>query len=291
MTVDLEGAREKLERARHHFDVLRAQVEPFEEGDAHRFSYEVDVDAGVYTFYVHDLRAPDPSWGLMVGDCLHNARTALDYLAVRLYALGTAQDPSEISGISFPLAETPEGFQSSPTVASFKKELGLRGYLARIEEMQPFHAGNPSIWGYGGPWPVVPLLPAALNRLSSLDNIDKHRVIHVAWVGVAALRGVPMSPPASFKAMGGGTRLEPLEEDAEVGTLTFGPPLPDKWEPSQMEMKRHFPLEVAIDEPTPAKGLLETLEVCLWGVEAALGLFKPVFAECLPPRPVTDTLG
>ncbi|HET7510794.1 MAG TPA: hypothetical protein VFJ65_11175 [Solirubrobacterales bacterium] len=288
--IDLTDAREKLKRARHHFDVLRAQVEPFEKSDSHRFSFEVDADTGIYTFYIHDLGVPDPDWGLITGDCLHNARTALDYLAVRLYALGTGTDPSDVSGISFPIAESPDRFQSNPSVAGFKNELGLSGYLARIEEMQPFNAGNPSIWGFDE-WPINPGLPAALNRLSRLDNIDKHRVIHVVWIGVAPLHGVPMRPPASFKALGGGTRLEPLEDDAEVGTLSFEGPLPGEWNPSQMEMQRHFPLEVAFDEPSPANALLETLWFCLWGVEAALGLFDPVFAAHQPPRPVTDTLG
>src|SRR5437588_11697463 len=77
----LEASFEKLRWAKQHLATLRREIEPFEQRDTHSVRYEVDLDQGKYTFYVSGLEEPDnANWGLMVGDCLHNARTALDYL-------------------------------------------------------------------------------------------------------------------------------------------------------------------------------------------------------------------
>lgn len=55
-------------------------------------------------------------------------------------------------------------------------------------------------------------------------------------------------------------------------------------------MKSYFPLEVAFDEPLPTKAVLEVVPLCLWGVQAVLNIFDPVFTHGRPPLPVTDTL-
>jgi hypothetical protein len=60
--------------------------------------------------------------------------------------------------------------------ARFGKEPGFSGYLTTIERLQPFNNSNPSIWGYDARTGQVrsATLPTALDRLSRLDNIDKH---------------------------------------------------------------------------------------------------------------------
>jgi hypothetical protein len=52
-------------------------------------------------------------------------------------------------------------------------------------------------------------------------------------------------------------------------------------------MKRWFPLEIAFGEPSLFDGVLEVLSLCLWGVEAVLTIFNPVFEDGQPPLPVT----
>src|SRR3954452_21619359 len=107
----LDDAFDKLRWAEHHLETLRSEIEPFEQRDAHTISFEVDADAGKYTFYIHDLEEPESGdWGLIVGDCLHNARTALDYLMVRLFSLVTDDDPRLIENVQFPITDDPEGF-------------------------------------------------------------------------------------------------------------------------------------------------------------------------------------
>src|SRR5665213_4058059 len=112
MPVTPNDAWDKIRWAKHHFETLRRQIEPFEKRDSHTFSYEVNPDEGKYTFYVHGLEVVDPDWGLIIGDCLHNARTALDYLIVRLVGYVTGEDPKEIRTVSFPIFDEESDFSS-----------------------------------------------------------------------------------------------------------------------------------------------------------------------------------
>jgi hypothetical protein len=169
---ELSDAYDKLRWARNHYETLRGQIQPFEQRDSHTITCEVDPDAGEYVFYVHSLEPPDPDWGLWIGDCLHNARTALDYLMVRLVALVRGIPPRDVEDIQFPIYDDPQKFASR--MGGLKKEPLFSGYLTRIEELQPFHQGNPSIWGLNGNLPLLHALPTALQRLSLLDNVDKH---------------------------------------------------------------------------------------------------------------------
>lgn len=289
-TPSLDDAFDKLRWARKHFEVLRPQIEAFEQRDAHSVSVELDAGASEYVFYVRGLEPPDPDWGLQIGDCLHNARTALDYLMVRLYALVTGEEPRDIERIHFPIYDNPGRFTGAVTEP--RKHPSFSGYLARIEELQPFNEGNPSVWGldeHGLPRHAS--LPVALHRLSSLDNIDKHRVIHAAWVGAAWGKGGRLELPSDFKFILSSVSAEPLRNNAEIGRYRFEPPLPHEWHPDEMDMKRCFPIEVAFDEPLPVKGVLEVLPFCLWGVDAVLALFGPVFSHGAPPLPVTAIPG
>src|SRR5262249_48112044 len=119
------------------------------------------------------------------------------------------------------------------------------------------------------------LIPTALARLSRLDNIDKHRVIHAVWAGVQFNLFDPFpGMPADFEKRMGAIPGEALENDAEIGEVWFVTPLPHQWEPSQRERKSYFRVQVALDQPPPFRGVLEVVPFCLGGVEAVLRLLS-----------------
>jgi hypothetical protein len=291
--VTLDDAWDKLRWAKHHFEILRPQIESFEQRDSHTFSYEVDPQEGQYTFYVHGLEPVDPDWGLIIGDCLHNARTALDYLMVRLEAWVTGTDPADLHTIGFPIIEDPQDFASK--VGKLKKDPALGPYITRIEELQPFNNGHPAIWGtvrYGDTQTTkLRLLPGALQRLSILDNLDKHRVVHAAWLGGVFHAHPFPGVPDDFVSQGANHGMGPFEDGAEVGSLRFKTPLPREWQPSQVDMQRHFRLQVSFAKPLAVNGVLEVLPFCLWGAETVLRLFDPVFSHGQPPLPAVAALG
>lgn len=291
MPLTLDDATDKLRWSKHHFEVLRSQIEPFEQRDTHNIRVEVDPDAGKYEFYVTGLEVPDPDWGLMIGDCLHNARTALDYVMVRLWALVTGQDPKDVAYVQFPIYDDPKKFASA--TGECRKELAFSGYLATIEALQPFNAFNPSIWGFGvtpsGQFKTPASLPGSLDRLSSLDNIDKHRVVHATWLGTKfdAWLSADKDAPETFEPIGGSTYTHLLEDGAKIGDYTFKAPLPGEWRPTEMQMKGYFPIQVAFPDPSSVKGVLEILPWCISGAEAVIEIFRPVFEDGAPPLPAT----
>ena len=286
--TDLNDAFDKLGWARQHFEALQREIKPFEESDKHHITVDINADAGEYVFYVHDLEDPKSHWGLLIGDCLHNARTALDYLMVRLDALVTRRDPADIGDIAFPITRSAKLFSGAKGIANARQNLAFSGYLTRIEELQPYNIGNVSIWGARDGSPLIHALPTALQRLSALDNIDKHRVVHATWGRVDFLESIDavIAFPPGFVSLPSVWNGAALENGAEIGQWRFVPPLPSEWTPTQMDMKRSFPLHVAIGDDS-FYGVLDVLDLCLWGVEATLQHFAPVFDGLQPPLPVT----
>lgn len=287
--VSVAGAWAKLRRAREHFDVVRSKVEPVDRGDTYRIILDIDPDTGEYVFRVRDLEPLDPDWGLIIGDCLHNARSTLDHLMVSLFALATAQEPASIERIQFPICSEPGGFTRA--TGKLRKHPGFSGYLTRIEELQTFNLDNPSIWGrnqFG--LPMQSGVSSALEKLSRLDNMDKHRIVHPVWLGHAVVGHERIDFPEEFSIEHEESSGEVLENDAEIGRWRFATPLPYEWYPSEVEVKRHFRLEVSLSELPLFKGVLEVLPFCLWGTACVLRLFDPVFRSNEPPLSVTATL-
>jgi hypothetical protein len=286
----LEDSQLKLEWANSIYVALRAEIEAVEQQRSHRFTTEVDPDMGEYSFYVHDLPALGATWGLRIGDCVHNARCALDYLMVGLVALGTGKDPREVEDVQFPIYKERNRFNGA--TGELKKNQILAGWLSRVEELQPYNAGNPSIWGWsedGLGDEHMPPLPYGLDRLTMLDNIDKHRCILRPYVG-PKLWGSSLDAPAGFKPIGSGKPMEPLKEGALICRARYEIPLPHAWQPTQEDLMRNHPIQVSFDEPSLDKSVIRILAYCLWAAEATLKIFEPVFRRRQPPLLVTASL-
>jgi hypothetical protein len=287
--LSLDDAWAKLRWAEEHYEVLRSEIEPFQQRDDHRITVDVDTDTGEYVFHVHDLPRVDDDWGLRIGDCIHNARTALDYLMVRLIAYKTGRDPMAIDErvAQFPAYTDADAFYKQFTVETVVKgKMLLSGHHTCIQHLQPFNAGDPSVWGVAGR--LRSPLPVGLRRLSDLDNVDKHRAVLTSWLGGTFESGSPRCEmPTGYRFVAGNGSFAPLENDAEIGRWRFATPLPSEWQPTQMDMKRSFPLEVSVGDPLPFKAVLEVLPLCLWTTRAILTIFQPVFSHGGPSLPVT----
>jgi hypothetical protein len=107
------------------------------------------------------LRVPNPPpverWSLLLGEYLHDARSALDALTWELANL-TGQEIARPNNVQFPLELTPGDFR--------KAELGPLAtipadYIGRMRQLQPFTTDVPK--GH------------ALSWLRHLNNHDKHR--------------------------------------------------------------------------------------------------------------------
>lgn len=87
----------KLKRAAHFADELRQAIHDYRFSDAFYVEQSADQRQGTIDFTLR-VRTPPPldEWSLLLGDCVHNLRSALDHLAWQL-------DSKPDSGTAFPI--------------------------------------------------------------------------------------------------------------------------------------------------------------------------------------------
>lgn len=201
--MELKGPRAKLEWSIRQLEALDQECSAHLEARPFRLVPEFDQNSGSHVIRFRGQSDwPTLRWGLMVGDVIHNARSALDQavwlIACRSTAIEQLWKPDVGWRISFPITSKP---------ADFKKHK-VMSYLAEdakktLEPLQPYNKGD---------------IPGALERLDRLWNIDKHRVIHSTTVQLDL---------SKIKFRPGAIRIEDLAEDPETIWHPLPNPIPD----------------------------------------------------------------
>lgn len=169
MSDPLPGYRLKLNRAQEHFDALHAAIDAVVAASPDELITKLDSQANEHVFGINGGLDPLPSvFPLIIGDCLHNLRSSLDYLVYELSGR-PAGEPSRQT--AFPICDSPHayfGTRGNPNRAASRKVSQVdSAAAAAIERLQPYNRedGNP----HGDP----------LWLLSELSNEDKHRTLPV----------------------------------------------------------------------------------------------------------------
>jgi hypothetical protein len=167
MADRLDGAREKVRRAQAHLYEIEVTINAFFNTAYESTVFEDDPETGEKFFVLHELRRPDPSVALLIGDFLNNARSALDHTAFQLVkhpiAPGGRRCPD--NRIAFPICDDPAIFESSKG----RIRGTAPGVEAVVESLQPYPQRTSP----------VTFQPSYLALLRDLNDWDKHRLIHV----------------------------------------------------------------------------------------------------------------
>ncbi len=132
----------KLDRASHHLDSFEAKVREWRERHTHRYESHFDRESGKQFVYI---RFPEPvpaEFRLIIGDCLHNLRSALDNLAyelaVRHHGSSPLPDPFD-RWSEFPIFGDREW-----TVRERRNKIGCIHPRAQaiIKRLQPYTRGD-----------------------------------------------------------------------------------------------------------------------------------------------------
>jgi hypothetical protein len=248
----------KLDRALHHLNSLQAEVQGWLTGNPYRLVKEFDAQRGEHVVRVEILDEPPATFGLIVGDCLHNLRSALDNL---VYELAVAHS-------GFPLSKSIEGDSAFPILknqdafASKGKRM-IRGIHPAaqtiIEQLQPYQRRQ------GFTFDDVTVNP--LSMLNELSRIDKHRLPHLmlfggggggftedVWARMASVTLGQFGPIESGTEM---IRYRTLDAEDEVD-VDFG-----------------FPFTIAFEQGPPGYGQLVT--------PILAGLRGYIIDEVVPP--------
>ena len=181
MDHPLDGCRAKLDRASQHFDAIGAD---FEELTAANVSpvelvsgHVIDDQFGPMNVVrcgriLHELKM---EWGIIVGDAMHNIRSALDHLVCRLIDL----DGGQITRYTaFPIWDT-DPRPDRRQIARFERTIEGIGdvHKTAIRRLQPYrNPGSPE--------------SAMLIALAALNNLDKHQVILPRYVVFSSVEDI-----------------------------------------------------------------------------------------------------
>jgi hypothetical protein len=149
----LEGAVAKIERARHHIDCFHRVWEDSLRDHPYELTCEIYAEGREHVYKLNRPPTIDARLPLIVGDAIHNLRTALDHIAHELVRLNNGE----------PTRRTAYPIKPRQRVSG-----GIAPEAGRvINEVRGLDNGGMAQW---------------LTILAELDNIDKHRYLHVVAV-------------------------------------------------------------------------------------------------------------
>jgi hypothetical protein len=271
----------KLRRADMHLRFLYDSIQEFLETHPYDVEAELDFDTGEVVMYGKVVRDPSRAettrWGVVIGDIVHNLRSALDHM-IWVLSLDASTPPppppdpipnsSPWHSVAFPVIVNLADW----TLSEMKKIAGVRPDLrARIEALQPFNTG-----------PSTPR-EEPLAVLHQLWQVDKHRHLHLTncFVGVKDIvhrKPFPSAPDIAFQVTWK-RDVGPFKDGAPIarakpipipgGVIAVSLPM--------MHMEPHLAFDVAFDQGPPAYGgrVMESLERLYNTVSAILIDFQP----------------
>lgn len=190
-TASLSEPRAKLTWARHHLEALNQATQTILKSYRDNIVSEFDDNTGEEVWIFHGkVEAIPVEISLLIGDCLYNLRSALDYLVWQL-VLAEGNTPTRAN--AFPIGETEKWLKSAGR--TYLRGVGATAQT-RIARLKPYKGGDDLLYA-----------------LHSLMNIDKHRHLHVTIVSLLYAMYVvddenPIKPTS--------VNLGPVKEGAEL---------------------------------------------------------------------------
>lgn len=161
MFLPFEAARTKLSRAGFHIDDLENQIQVFFARENAYVAFEMAEDytraTGFETSaFVYRQKTPiPPVWSAIVGDAIHNMRSALDLIASDLHGV-TGGRPEDTAHVYYPFCKDQSALHQ--TIRSRRLSGIGRDFIKFIEQTAPYKGGN-----------------NGLRALHDLDILDKHQ--------------------------------------------------------------------------------------------------------------------
>lgn len=220
------GAFGKIIRARFQLKDLNTRLRDFVESRPYRvgedFNHRPGKDVGDYAFTIRDVRVPNREWGVLIGEIVHNLRSALDHA---VYA--AAAKPSRDT--EFPIFKKPESWEKYSGAPLYSIPEKARTI---IERAQPYHLKpDPSLHD--------------LAILHAMWNHDKHRLVHAT----ALISGKPGPPISVVSGVDEIVKVKyfsrSLKDDVKIANVVLRPT--PGLEP-KLQMEGKLPMGIAFAE-------------------------------------------
>jgi hypothetical protein len=238
MKPDLSGILLKARRACEQYDGFKELVRAWLESQPYVVEPQFNPEANELLGIIRMREPHPPIWMILLGEFIHNLRSALDHLVWQLVILETGNPPK--TKVQFPIFLTEDLYNRSRGGGDFcLNGVGSAGKTF-VKSLQPFSTRE----GTTSP----------LWHLHELSNWDKHRLIYLtqafardpkAGAKVEHVFGVkiPVSGPFQDGAMAWGLMLRPSAVPIEERIKT-------------MDVQFQITIDIAFKEPPVVEGLL-----------------------------------
>jgi hypothetical protein len=248
----LLGVRVKLKRAKEHLTDLQAKVRAFLDRGPYRVIRDEKTEPGQHLFRVQIRESVPAEWGAIVGDAIHNMRSALDLLACEMVvANGATPDRTT----QFPFAATQAKF-----AAKGMPEIQAASQKARrlVARLKPYNGGNDALW-----------------RIHELDIRDKHRLLVPVGASHAAVAlDIRVPGPGGQRIKAPAVHFRPLDRQfpLEDGAVLLRGPANSP----NVGSDHQFTFEIAFGEGEVFEGepLFPTLDQLAQLLERVVGIFE-----------------
>jgi hypothetical protein len=168
--MNLGDSRVRLQRSREQYAELRTEYDAWSAAGGIYLVANKDPNVMLWEFDVAITREPRTNLSALAGEVLDNVRKPLDYIAWRVYELGTAGRTERLDRqVSFPVVADAEQ------------------WTQRLNHQVPgAHPDAAAALRAFQPFAVPPEWKAALPCLSEMVNRDKHRNLHLFAAAVFA---------------------------------------------------------------------------------------------------------
>ena len=227
----------KVQRAAEQIAHLASGMKAFLDSNPYRIVRDVDHVAGRIAWRTTVREPCPPIWSVLIGECLHNLRSALDYMIWDLVILETGKHPV-VTKSQFPIFLHEAGYNER--AKGFLKGVGNKP-RAVIKALQPFSTGENE--------------RSPLWQLHELSNWDKHRSLRLTgahlhpWQNYIEV-GITKLPGAftGMQAVAPGT----FEDNTVIMSLTFT----GLWDESStdVEVEGDFAFDISLNKIGPAQG-------------------------------------
>jgi hypothetical protein len=235
----LESAHAKLDRAGEHLKTLDTDWQATVKAQAYGVVVRTYLYPGSYRASFTIDRPHRLHWSILVGELVHNMRSALDHLTARLME---KQGGNLTKQTAFPIHEHESEFVAKVLKPAQRGKRGpLTGFVvggpewAFIEDLQPYKPGQ------GG-------RNSALYTINDLWNRDKHRMLNPIFLDPPVNNGLDFIGWNPLARLTKGEPLwyqgEPLQDGTELAHVVFNPTGPDP----QVHVKDRIPLRISFGE-------------------------------------------
>jgi hypothetical protein len=225
----------KIRRAHDQLKALSSEIEAFFQLKPYEIETQINPDT-LHIFGILRVRHTAPTiWSVVIGEIVHNLRSALDHLIWQLVIKETGAPPTT-NKTQFPIFDTLAGYQSRGEPV-FLHGVGATAKTL-IKAAQPFETGE----GHNNP----------LWHLHELSNWDKHRAIAFAATTrrSAEVEAVVDEVERWFVSVPG-----PLHDDAELFRVKLKPSaIPFRERIDKVKMKGGFTFHITFEQPAIMAG-------------------------------------